>query len=494
MHTGNRFGRRRAFHEWNRLGLLVVPGMLILGIILTSRADNTQSWTLTGSLATARQGHTATRLNNGTVLVAGGMTLGNVVTDSSELYNPSTGVWTPTTGTLDPARMDHTATLLQDGTVLVVGGQDGNGNTFLYYDNNRIYNPSTGNWWTPEAMLITPRFLHTATLLPDGTVLVVGGAHTDSGVVALSTCEIYNPTAQTWTAAANLNTPRMNHTATLMPAGGSFPNGLVLVAGGQDGGGDTFTSCEILDLSNPSAGWTMNDGAYYGGLNTARFSHTATLLPPPSDSFPNGLALVTGGMVEENGIGHPLSDCEIYDPNNVMWTPTAGVLNTARSLHTATLLQSGWVLVTGGQDSNGNAIFTSEIYNPNAGSSTPYTGTWMPAGSLNSARYLHTATLLPDGTVLVAGGQNPNMTPTVLSSSEIYYQETQQDVLVSLYNSTGGASWNNNSGWLSTDPVCTWNGVSCDGSGNVTSLILSWNNLSGTIPDSIGNLSSPAVP
>lgn len=127
--------------------------------------------------------------------------------------------------------------------------------------------------------------------------------------------------------------------------------------------------------------WTVT-----GSLNTARFLHTATLLP-------SGMVLVAGGL---DGTFNATPTAELYDAASGTWT-VAGSLNTARYEHTATLLANGKVLVAGGSDSSGNASTSAELYDPTS-------GTWTATGSLNTERTEHTATLLPSGNVLVAGG------------------------------------------------------------------------------------------
>jgi hypothetical protein len=124
-------------------------------------------------------------------------------------------------------------------------------------------------------------------------------------------------------------------------------------------------------------------------MNTARFLHTATLLQ-------NGMVLVAGG---KDGHLAPSASAELYDPASGTWTPT-GSLNTGRGSHTATLLQNGMVRVTAG-DEEFNVTASVELYDPAS-------GTWTDTGRLNTARRSHTATLLQDGTVLVAGGLGNN--------------------------------------------------------------------------------------
>jgi large repetitive protein len=389
----------------------------------------TGGWTNTGGMTTARASHTATLLPNGTVLVAGGQATNNVYLASAELFDPATGSWTPT-GNL-PTTANHTATLLPNGTVLVTGGQVSNN---VYLASSELYNPSTGNW-TDAGKLNAARAHHTATLLPNGKVLVVGGQGTNG--VYLASTELYdplvNPSTGTWTGAGYLNNARINHTATLLPngkvlvAGGVnnvdlataelydtasgnwtitgvlaaarynhtatlLPNGEVLVAGGIGNNG-FLSSAELYD---PVSGTWTNTGA----LVIARGYHTATLLP-------NGTVLVAGGQ-GTNGV---LSSAELYDPISGAWTAT-GSMTTNRSSYTAMLLRNGKVLVAGGAGSSAY-LSSAELYDPT-------TGLWTATGSLNAFRAGHTATLLPNGKVLVAAGSYYSGGYHYLSSAELY--------------------------------------------------------------------------
>jgi hypothetical protein len=197
------------------------------------------------------------------VLVTGGSESAALLT-SAELYNPTTGQWTAT-GDLTSARTGHTATLLSNGTVLVTGGS---GSTGLL-TSAELYNPATGQWTTTGDLTIA-RTGHTATPLltplPNGTVLVVGG-HGSTGL--LTSAELYNPTTGQWTVTGDLTVARTGHAATLLPT--PLPNGMVSVAGGHGSTGP-LTSAELY---NPTTGqWTTT-----GDLTVARTSHTATLLP-----------------------------------------------------------------------------------------------------------------------------------------------------------------------------------------------------------------------
>jgi hypothetical protein len=242
---------------------------------------------------------------------------------------------------------------------------------------------SASGAWTSLTNLNTPRANHTATLLPNGKVLAAGGGN-DGGTLA--SVELYDPATNSWSFTGSLLAARQDHTATLLP------NGKVLIAGGH---GDTQPS-ETAELYDPTAG-TCSSAA---SLNAKRFLHTATLLH-------NGRVLVAGG----EGVGVTFSSAELYDPTLNTWTVAANLL-TGRRFHTATLLQNGRVLVAGGiPDFSNPSPRSVELYNP-------ATNSWSLAGSLLTDRFLHTATLLGNGKVLVAGGRIfPFM---VLKTAELY--------------------------------------------------------------------------
>jgi LPXTG-site transpeptidase (sortase) family protein len=287
------------------------------------------------------------------------------------------GEWT-LTGSMNIARDSHTATLLQNGKVLVVGGRT---DLSTYLSSAELYDPSTGTWLNTGS-LITRRSNHTATLLSNGKVLVTGGGNNSSG--SLSSAELYNPTTGTWTATGSLNHIHNSHTATILP------NGKVLVAGGEDFGDPTSNIAELYDPDTEI--WTET-----GSMNVARRFHTATLLP-------NGRVLVAGGDDDPIFL---YTSAELYDPSTGIWTAT-GSLNNTHYNHTATLLDNGKVLVAGGYGS----YIGTELYNP-------ATGIWTTTGSMNARREGHTAALLPDGKVLVTGGEG-----SVGDSADLYNPAT----------------------------------------------------------------------
>jgi hypothetical protein len=292
------------------------------------------------------------------------------------LSNPATltvtQVWRAA-GAMSTPRTGHTATLLPTGKVLLAGGHSG----LAYQATAELHDPATGAF-SATGSPATGRVGHTATLLGNGKVLVAGG--NGSGGY-LATAELYDPATGLFSPTGAMAAPRGGHTAVLLPGG------KVLVAGGYDGA----LSLATAELFDPATGLFTPTG----GLGTPRLGHTAVLLQ-------DGKVLVAGGR---NGTTY-LASAERYDPATGLFTP-AGAMAGIRSGHSATLLASGKVLVAGGTTTGeaGGSVATAELYDP-AGNS------FSPAGSLALARAGHTATLLGDGKVLVAGGANDAPTAT----------------------------------------------------------------------------------
>jgi hypothetical protein len=278
-----------------------------------------------GGLNTARRQHTATLLNNGMALVAGGFNDWDQFLSSAELYNPATGTFSYTPGSLNTAREDHTATLLNDGTVLMAGGDNASG----ALASAELYNPATGTFTYTVGSLNTARAWHTATLLNNGLVLMAGGQ--DSSGNPLASAELYNPSTETFSyTTGNLNTARYYDTATLLN------NGTVLMAGGTNLSYTAFASAELYNPATGTFSYTT------GSLNTARAMYTATLLN-------NGLVLIAGGKQYNIELDYypDLASAELYVPATETFIPTAN-MNYTRNLDTATLLNNGQVLMAGG--------------------------------------------------------------------------------------------------------------------------------------------------
>jgi WD40 repeat protein len=373
----------------------------------------TGTWAVTGTNLVPRQNLTATLLTNGLVLIAGGS--GD---NTSELYNPATGLWTYT-GAMTAIRVNHTATLLPNGQVLVAGGYDETGTNAL--SSTELYDPASGTWITNLDM-VSVRVQQTATLLPNGNVLVAGG-YDGNNDIAISELYYSPPVVSPgmWTLTGSLTNALYLQTATLLP------NGKVLVAGGADYSGNVFAAAQLYDSTNGT--WTSTTA-----MAKACYAHTATLLP-------NGKVLVAGGTTNQYDptSASLVQPAELFNPTNDTWA-TTGALNFPRFFHTATLLANGKVLVTGGMSSNGyptTILNSSELYDP-------ATGLWTITGPLHEARYNHTATLLPSGKVLVTGGQVTNVL-LVTGSAELY------DPVAGTWTATGSMPYplaNHTATWL----------------------------------------------
>jgi N-acetylneuraminic acid mutarotase len=339
------------------------------------------SWSTTGSLAAARYAQSATLLPSGKVLIAGGDNDNELA--SAELYDPASGTWSAT-GSLATARYSHTATLLPNEKVLVAGGYN---NTSGFLASAELYDPASGTW-NATGSLATGRYRHTATLLANGKVLVAGGYGSSGN---LSSAELYDPATGTWSTTGSLGYPRFAATATLLPSG------KVLVAGGENLSGGVVSADHSAELYDPGSGnWSQEHS-----LSAGRYDHTATLLP-------DGKLLVAGGYGNNGGF---LATAELYDPASGFWSST-GAMNNPHANHAAALLPNGKVLVVGGLDSGGSAVASAELYDPATGG-----GIWISTGSMSTARGNFMAKLLPNGSVLVAGGFNAVDT---LASAEVY--------------------------------------------------------------------------
>jgi N-acetylneuraminic acid mutarotase len=236
----------------------------------------------------------------------------------------------------------------------------------------------------------TARYLHSATLLSNGKVLVAGGM---TGSTVLASAELYDPGTGKFTLTGSMQVPRLQHLAVLLPSGKVLVAGGTTYGNGPNGYGLTATA----ETYDPKTGlWTLVPSMAY-----AHGSGTSTLLA-------NGKVLVASGCT--NYYPCNLSTAaEFYDSSSNAWTP-AGNLNSASTQHTATLLLSGKVLVAGGYNPDTPQILSrSELYDPASGA-------WTNAASLNGIRMTHAATLLSDGKVVVEGNANGY----IIQTSEIY--------------------------------------------------------------------------
>jgi hypothetical protein len=315
------------------------PGMLASAELYD---PSTGTWSATGPLTTPHQFHTATRLNNGKVLVAGGGDglNGMGVIASAELYDPNTGAWSAT-GPLIMGRANPTATLLADGRVLLVGGYGPGAGANGFLASAELYDPNTGTWSATASMSVG-RTGHSAALLADGRVLVAGG---DGGDGPQASAEVYDPSTGTWSLTQSMEQPRWSFTATVLA------DGRVLVAGGESSSSHIVSSAELYD---PNTGtWSAT-----GGMGTPRDAHRAVLLA-------DGRVVVVGGSELSARSSAPLS-AEVYDPTSGRWQ-AIGAAGIPRGFPTATLLADGEVLLVGGLW-DGRPLAVAELLDLGSGS------------------------------------------------------------------------------------------------------------------------------
>jgi len=370
---------------------------VIMALAVFSSYADSQTFSPTGSLALPLAYQTATPLQDGTVLIAGGDN-NSGITATFEIYNPSTGTITQA-GSMNVARYSATATPLADGTVLIAGGS-GDKSAEIY---------SGGTFSKLSAIMTAVRYNATATPLQDGTVLIAGG---DTGNWAGTTsAEIYNPATHTFTATTgSMSTRRTCHTAALLT------DGTVLIAGGQ-GNYSGQTAWNTAEIYNPST----QQFTTVGTMTSARYYHTATLLS-------DGTVLIAGG--HNNQSQTVVSSAEIYSPSSKSFAGT-GSMHYIRELHTATALDDGTVLVAGGSDGTSSELNSAEVY-------TPSSKTFATTTSMSAQRAHHTATLLANGEVLIAGGvynmENPPQ--QFLSSADLYSYPFTSSVIYPAYQVT----------------------------------------------------------
>ena len=265
-----------------------------------------------------------------------------------------------------------TATVLPNGEVLVAGGLGNlSAHRVTYLKTAELYNPSTGQF-AAAASMSSARFAHTATALLDGRVLVTGGAN---GLV-LRSAELYDYKTNSWSHAAPMAHPRVNQAATLLL------DGRVLVTGGSGPSGAALRSAELYDPATNR--WTAA-----ADMHVPRYHQTATLLG-------DGRVLVAGGeQVASDGTPILYRTAELYNPTTNKWTLT-GSMAVPRANQVASLLGNGDVLEAGGGDLG--------IYSKSAEFYDPSTGRWHNARSMCCRRAFASATELKNGEALVTGG------------------------------------------------------------------------------------------
>jgi len=312
-------------------------------------------------------------------------------------------------------RSQHTATLLPDRRVLIAGGGSGNDSILASAE---IYDPDTGTFRAAAPMTVARR-MHSATLLPDDRVLIVGGYGAGG---ALASAELFDPRTGTFTVTGSLSNARGGHTAILLSTG------KVLIVGGY--GFNSYPNVAPAELYDPVSGTFASGGDYVGqggcdfcapsvllsdGAVLFPGQYPAQLYDPARDAFspagmmhqelstaallPNGKVLFAGGAP----IGR-VADAELYDPATRTFIAT-GSMASRRVWHSLTLLPSGMVLAAGGETDScterscvfAGSVASAELYDPSAGA-------FVATGSMTMPRETHTATVLGNGNLLIAGG------------------------------------------------------------------------------------------
>jgi hypothetical protein len=311
---------------------------------------STGTFSPAGTMTTLRYGAQATLLANGKVLITGGFGPGTSqppLLSSAELYDPQSRSFTAT-GSMSVGRIRHTATLLNDGRVLITGGIDSHGGGGAATNSAELYDPSTGSFALGSSMA-SERADHTATLLDSGKVLIAGGWN---GHAADSSddppwdplfAELFDPATGKFEYTGNMSTTRIRHCAIRLV------DGKVLVLGGVPSVQNIHSQLpdpQYAEIYDPA------DGAFAsaGNFTISRARYSATLLT-------NGLVLVAGGAEANVAV----TWAELLELPAGALTDTGG-LTTERAGHTATRLNDGRVLVTGGTDESGNALASAELY------------------------------------------------------------------------------------------------------------------------------------
>ena len=363
---------RRLLAATAALAILALPSPVLAG-------GAAGSWQMVGETAAEHNGHTATLLYDGTVLVVGGHAFNSATPGGVEIFNPARGRWTAGAPTAF-ARSGHAAVRLDDGRVLVVGGiRLALNEPYLPVAAAELFDPVAGTW-SPAASMAGARLQPTATLLGDGRVLVAGGG--SGGEAATASVEIYDPAADRWAPAAPMSTARVEASALLLR------NGDVLVAGGASAAANQDGSLDTAEVYDPRSNrWkpTPEMTSAHAGADSAVLG--------------DGTVLVAGGLDYQGGYGIAVQATDLYNPALNSWSSGPPLL-VARGQAGGALLANGSFLVVGGRSrSNARSESTAELFDPLA-------KRWRLLPLLPETRVGSTVTAVPGGRALVVGGSS----------------------------------------------------------------------------------------
>jgi hypothetical protein len=342
------------------------------------------TWNCAPSMSTPRAHHTATRIGDDALLVAGGRAEGGKPTVRAEIFDAHAQAWNDV-APMKIARSHHVAVKLTNGHVLVLGGTRLHGAQGATAE-CEIWNP-IGHSWYRAASMSHARTRHAAARLRDGTVLVTGGCGEEG---RLPHAEIYDPNTDTWREIAPMRGARSDHSLT------AIDSGRVLAAGRSASGGD---GCEVYEIATNR--WLRR-------VNPPRTptAHTATLLP-------DGAVLLAGGIDPR---GTSMAGAQIYYPRWSTWDEADA--HTACDAHASVALLDGGVALLGGVRRSRDAqvpdvLEQCMIFDPEG-------GTWSRGPAMPTARHGHTATLLPNAGIIVAGGYDTFDASVALASCDIF--------------------------------------------------------------------------
>lgn len=336
-----------------------------------------------GAASVGRTASCVTQLADGRVLVTGGYS-STAELDTAEIFDPSAngglGAFSAVPSRMSCTRYRHTATLLPNGKVLIAGGRDASYNSRKSIE---LFDPALnggqGGFQTLGAQMGVARADHGAVTLQDGRILLMGGT---SGSVSNS-AEIFDPATLQFGSLITMQSVRLHHTATRLA------NGKVLVTGGDQG--SVGNGAEIFD---PAGDGGKGSFTATGSMAQSRYFHAAALLK-------DGRVLVSGGSQ-----GGPMASAEFFDPaanGGVGAFTAAPSMLVARALHTVTVLPDGRCLVAGGTGGQltGTLAKTTEWFDPSAAGGS---GAFVTAPALVHGRSAQDALLLKNRTMLIVGG------------------------------------------------------------------------------------------